>query len=155
MAAREQMGPAVLLDSDRAGLDKERKLVEMMAHGQDSVMLLGDAIRVPNAEGEDVPEFDELLVGLKKMGRTSTTIPARLPAEGNTSLLKRTFTANNWGELTHDVKARIVLHLTDLWWKGEAAPEAATLERARILFGYINERFQKLGAAEATPATLL
>jgi hypothetical protein len=104
MAAREQMGPnrmAVLLDSDRAGLDKARKLVEMMAHGQDSVMLLGDAIRVPNAEGEDVPEFDELLVGLKQMGRTSTTIPARLPAEGNTSLLKRTFTANNWGSRYH------------------------------------------------------
>jgi hypothetical protein len=29
----------------------------------------------------------------------------------------------------------------------------ATLERARILFAYINERFNKLRAAEATPAT--
>ena len=48
MAAREQMGPnrmAVLLDSDRAGLDKAKKLVEMMAHGQDSVMLLGEGLQ--------------------------------------------------------------------------------------------------------------
>jgi len=51
------------------------------------------------------------------------------------------------GELTHEVKARIVLELTDLWWKGTATPAAATLERAKALFDYINERFKKLGAA--------
>lgn len=72
MAAREQMGPnrmAVLLFADRAGLDKARKLVEIMAHGQDSVMLVREAIGIPNAEGEDVAEFDELLIGLKETGR--------------------------------------------------------------------------------------
>ncbi len=156
MAARAQMGPnrmAVLLDSDRAGLDKARKLVEMMAHGQDSVMLLGEAIGISNAEGEDVPEFDELLAGLKQMGRAPGTVPPRLAGEGNTARLKRIFADNNWGALTHDMKARIMLHLTDLWWKGAVAPEPATLARGRILFVYINERFQKLGAAEATPAS--
>lgn len=155
MSAREQMGPnrmAVLLDSDRPGLDKAKKLVAIMAHGQDSVMLLGEAIGIPNAEGEDLAEFDELLAGLKQMGRTPGTIPARLTGEGNVGLLKRTFTENAWGELTHDLKAHVVLQLTDLWWKGGLPPAPATLERSRMLFAYVNERFKKLGAVEATPA---
>jgi len=155
MAAREQMGPnrmAVLLDSDRAGLDKARKLVEIMAHGTDSVMLLGEAIGIPKAQGEDLPEFEELLAGLKQTGRTPTKLAPRRAGEGNVELLQRTFTENALGELTHEVKARIVLELTDLWWKGTATPAAATLERAKALFDYINERFKKLGAAEATPA---
>jgi putative AbiEii toxin of type IV toxin-antitoxin system/AAA ATPase-like protein len=155
MASREQMGPnrmAVLLDSDRAGLDKARKLVELMAHGQDSVILLGEALGIAKAEGEDVPEFSELLVGLKRLGHTPTTVPARLTGEGNVSLLRRTFADNGWGELTHEVKARIVLQLTDSWWKGDSVPESATLERSKALFAFINQRFQKLGAADATPA---
>jgi hypothetical protein len=155
MAAREQMGPnrmAVLLDSDRAGLDKAKKLVEMMAHGQDSVMLLGEAIGIAKAQAEDLAEFDELLAGLKAIGRTPSVIPPRRTGEGNVELLQRTFGENGWGELSHDLKARIALRLTDLWWKGNAVPAPATLERARILFAYINERFNKLRAAEATPA---
>src|SRR5437667_4078619 len=94
MSAREQVGPnrmAVLLDSDRAGLDKARKLVEMMAHGQESVMLLGDAIGIPKAQAEDVPEFNELLSGLKQMGRTPGTIPTKRGGETNVELLQRTF----------------------------------------------------------------
>jgi len=55
--------------------------------------------------------------------------------------------------LTHDLKARIVLNLTDLWWKGAITPAATTIERSKTLFAYINERFKKLGAAEASPAT--
>jgi hypothetical protein len=134
MAAREQMGPnrlAVLLDSDRAGLDKAKKLVEMMAHGQDSVMLLGEAIGIAKAQAEDLAEFDELLAGLKEIGRTPSITPPRRTGEGNVEYLQRIFTENGWGELTHDVKARIVLRLTDLWWKGSLAPAPATLEAPR------------------------
>lgn len=155
MAAREQMGPnrmAVLLDSDRAGLDKARKLVETMAHGQDSVMLLGEATGIPKAQAEDLAEFDELLTGVKQLGRTPVTVPARRAGEGNVELLQRTFIENAWGELTHDEKARVVLSLTDLWWQGAAAPSPATLERSKVLFAFINARFEKLSTAEATPA---
>ena len=155
MSAREQMGPnrmAVLLDSDRAGLDKARKLVEMMAHGQDSVMLLGDAIGVPKAQAEDLPEFEELLAGLRQLGRTPSTVPSRRPGEANVELLHRMFSESGWGELTHDVKARLVLQLTESWWKGAATPALTTLERGKMLFIYVNERFKKLGAVEAKPA---
>jgi hypothetical protein len=156
MAAREQIGPnrmAVLLDSDRPGLDKARKIVEIMAHGQDSVMLLGEAIGIPKAQAEDLPEFDELLMALKQMGCTPTTVPSRQTGEGNVELLQRAFTENAWGELTHDVKARLLLKLTDSWWRGAATPAPATLERSKVLFSYINERFKKLGAIAATPAS--
>jgi len=156
MSAREQMGPnrmAVLLDSDRAGLDKARKLVEMMVHGQDSVMLLGDAIGVPKAQGEDLPEFEELLAGLSQLGRTPATVPTRRPGEANVELLHRMFSESGWGELTHDVKARMVLQLTDSWWRGAATPVPTTLERGKMLFAYVNERFKKLGVIEATPGS--
>jgi hypothetical protein len=155
MSAREQVGPnrmAVLLDSDRAGLDKARKLVEMMAHGQDSVMLLGDAIGISKAQAEDLPEFSELLAGLKGVGRTPATLPTIAPGDTNAELLRRTFAANGWGELSHNEKARIVLQLTDLWRTGAVAPEPTTIERARKLFAFVNERFKKLSANEATPA---
>jgi len=92
MAAREQMGPnrmAVLLDSDRPGLEKAKKLVEIMAHGQDSVMLLGEATGIPKAQGEDLVEFSELLVGLKELGRVPATGLAIRPGEGNVELLRR------------------------------------------------------------------
>ena len=155
MAAREQMGSnrmAVLLDSDRAGLDKARKLVEIMAHGQDSVMLLGEATGIPKAQAEDLAEFDELLAGVKQLGRTPVTVPARRAGEGNVELLQRTFIENSWGELTHDEKARVVLRLTDSWWQGATAPASATLERSKVLFAFISSRFEKLSAVEATPA---
>jgi hypothetical protein len=61
------------------------------------------------------------------------------------------FTENGWGELTHDVKARIVLKLTDLWWQRVGAPEPTTIERSKKLFAVINERFRDLCAAAATP----
>lgn len=155
MSAREQVGPnrmAVLLDSDRAGLDKARKLVEMLAHGQDSVMLLGDVIGVPKAQVEDIPEFDELLAALKEMGRTPTTMPKRRTGETNVELLQRTFMENGWGELTHETKAKLLLHLSDSWRAGTSTPGQATLERAKRLFAHANEVFQTLGAAEARPA---
>lgn len=155
MSAREQVGPnrmAVLLDSDRAGFDKARKLVEMMAHGQDSVMLMGDAVGIAKAQAEDLPEFPELLAGLKEMGRTPATLPPRGPGETNVDFLRNVFAANGWGDLTHEEKARIVLELTNLWWTGVATPETATLERARKLFAFVNARFQKLVSGDATPA---
>jgi AAA domain, putative AbiEii toxin, Type IV TA system/AAA ATPase domain len=153
MAAREQMGPnrmAVLLDSDRPGLEKAKKLVEIMAHGQDSVILLGEAIGIPKAQAEDLPEFDELLAGLKEMGRTPATVPARRAGEGNTDLLRRTFAENAWGELSHEVKARVVLTLTDSWWQRTVTPAATTLERSKKLFAYIRACIQLGGVCQGT-----
>jgi hypothetical protein len=123
-----------------------------MAHGQDSVILLGDAIAVPKAQAEDLAEFDELLVGLKQIGRTPAKVPSKQQGESNVDRMRRTFAENGWEEMTHDIKARIVLALTDSWWQGTSEPSAATLARCKTLFSCINDRFNKLGAADATPA---
>lgn len=114
-------------------------------------MLLGEAIGVTRGQAEDLPEFDELLAGLKQTGRVPTSVPIRRAAETNVELLQRTFTENGWGELTHSIKARIVLNLTDSWWKG-TVPAPATIARAKALIGYVNARFRKLGSVEAAPA---
>lgn len=154
MSAREQMGPnrlAVLLDSDKPGLDKAKKLMEMMAHGQDSVMLLGDAIGIARAQVEDLPEMDELIDALKELGHASLTVPARHAGETNVELLQRTFVENGLGILSHEIKARIVLQLSDSWWRG-TVPNPATLERARGMFKYVNQRFANLATVDATPA---
>lgn len=150
----EQVGPnrmAVLLDSDKPGLDKGKKLIEVLAHGQDSVLLLGQILGIERAEGEDLAEFDELLAGLKKLGYTPTTVPARNTGETNTELLKRLFQENGWGELTKETKAKIVLHTTDIWRDGTTPLEGATLERAKKVFAAVNESFEKLHAKVATP----
>lgn len=154
MSVGEQVGPnrlAVLLDSDKAGLDKAKKLVEVLAHGQDSVMLLGQILGIPKAQAEDLPEFDELMAGLKELGRIPSNVPLRQAGETNVELLQRLFKENGWGDLTHETKARIVLHTTDLWRAGKSAPAANTLQRAKVLFAAVNTAFDKLHAHAATP----
>jgi hypothetical protein len=154
ISSGEQVGPnrmAVLLDSDRAGSDKAKKLVDMLVHGQDSVMLLGDIIGIPRAQAEDIPTFDELLRGLKEMGRIPATAPTKRTGETNVETLKRLFQENGWGELTHEVKAKIVLHTVDLWRSGTLVPEEETLVRARAVISAVNTAFEKLFASTATP----
>lgn len=153
MAVGEQVGPnrlAVLLDSDKAGVDKAKKLVEVLVHAQDSVMLLGTVLGIPKAQGEDIPDFDELLAGLKDSGRTPTTVPRRQTGETNAELLQRLFLENGWGDLTHETKASIVLHTTDLWRSG-TAPTTGTVTRAKTVFAAVNAAFDKLHASAATP----
>jgi len=154
ISSGEQVGPnrmAVLLDSDRAGSDKANKLISMLAHGQDSVMLLGDIIGVPRAQAEDIPTFNELLLGLKEMGRTPASVPAMIAGETNVDLLRRMFQQNGWGELTHEMKAKLVLHTVDLWRSGTLVPEADTLVRARAVVSAVNSAFEKLFANAPTP----
>jgi hypothetical protein len=154
ISSGEQLGPnrmAVLLDSDRAGVDKAKKLIDMLVHGHDSVMLMGDIIGIPRAQAEDIVSFDELLRGLKEMGRTPATVPARKAGETNVELLQRLFHENGWGELTHEVKAKVVLHTVDLWRSGTLVPEEETLVRARAVVSAANSAFEKLFASAATP----
>jgi predicted ATP-dependent endonuclease of OLD family len=155
ISSGEQLGPnrmAVLLDSDRAGADKAKKLIDMLVHGQDSVMLMGDIINIPRAQAEDVPTFDELLRGLKEMGRTPVNAPTRKAGETNVELLQRLFQENGWGDLTHEMKAKVMLHMVDLWRSGTLIPEAETLVRARAVVSAVNSAFDKLFAGGAVLA---
>lgn len=154
MSVGEQVGPnrlAVLLDSDKAGLDKARKLIEVLAHGQDSVMLLGDVLGIPRAEAEDIAEFEELIEGLKSSGRTPSTLPMPQSGEKNTERLQGLFQENGWGQLTHETKATIVLHTANLWSEGKLAPSQHTLARAKVVINAVNKTFDKLHGSTAAP----
>lgn len=156
MSSGEQMGPnrmAVLVDSDKAGLEKAKRLIELLAHGQDSVLLLGSILGIQRAEIEDIPDVDELLAGLKSIGRVPAGAVAKNANETNAEFLRRIYTENGWGELKKEVKAKIVLHTTNLWRDGGNSPKSETLKRARTLFAAINTAFDKLHAKQATPLT--
>ncbi len=114
-------------------------------------MLLGDILGVARAQAEDVPKLDELLRGLKEMGRVPSGSPAGNAGETNVEALHRIFKENGWGELTHELKAKIVLHTVDLWRSGALVPEAETLERGKAIFSAVNSAFERLFASAAMP----
>jgi len=152
MASREQMGPnrmAVLLDSDKAGLNKAKDLVKLLmpeVTKAGNLLLLGDIVGVPGAEIEDLVEPKELLDALKRAGRTYTGTPRRQAGERNVPFLQRVFSENAWGEVTVQEKARIVLALVDTWRTGTTEPHPATLERVAKVFQAINGCFEQLFA---------
>lgn len=153
MASREQMGPnrmAVLLDSDQAVPNKAKDLVRLLtAEGGSAgnVLLVGDILKIPGAEIEDVVESGELVAALRAAGKTFATTPTRQPGETNVPFLRRAFAENGWGEVTVQDKARIVLALVDSWRSRGTSPQPATLARASDVFTAINECFDRLFAA--------
>ena len=147
MAIREQVGPnriAVLLDSDKAGTDQARRLVEILVHGSESLKLIGDILNVKRGTVEDVVESAELLDALANIGRQPTGTPSRRQDETNVELLRRLFRENGWGELTVEEKAKIVLTVVDVWSSKGRAPADASLARARLVFDSINKTFEVL-----------
>ena len=148
MVAREQVGPnrmAVLLDSDKAGTDQAKRLIEdILIHGSESLLLIGDVLSIPRAQVEDLAEPDELMVALHKIGRNPKGKPSRATDETNVEFLKRLFKENGWGELDKEEKARLALALSDDWRSGKVKPDAATVERAKKVFSAINTCFEKL-----------
>jgi AAA ATPase domain len=149
MASREQMGPnrmAVLLDSDEAGLNKAKALVRLLTAEGGSVLLVGDILKIEGAEIEDLVEPGELVAALRAAGKTFATTRTRQPGETNVPFLRRVFAENNWGELTVQDKARIVLALVDSWRSRAASPQPATLARASDVFTAINNCFDRLFA---------
>lgn len=146
MAAREQMGPnrlAVLLDSDKAGLDKANKLVKLFLEGSENVLLVGNILGTRQAQVEDLVEPSEIMEALRRRGRAPAGTPARRPDESNVPFLRRLYAEKGWGDLTYDEKARILLTLADAWSRDlPVAPE--TEARARKVFQAVNECFERL-----------
>jgi len=147
MAAREQVGPnriAILLDSDKAGTEQARRLIDMLVHGSDSLRLIGDIINVKRATVEDIAEPSEFLNALKKMGRDATGAPTRKKDETNVQFLSRLFKENSWGDLSMEEKAKLVLELVDYWRSNESEPAKETIARARLVFASVNACFDAL-----------
>ncbi len=152
MVPREQMGPnrmAMLLDSDAWGKSKAKDLIKVLtAEGSSAgnVLLVGEILKIQEAEIEDLVEPAELVVALRVSGKMPVTPPTRQVGETNVPFLRRVFAENGWGELTVQEKARIVLALVDSWRSRGASPERATLARASDVFAAINDCFDRLFA---------
>ncbi len=147
ISAEEQMGPnrmAVLLDSDKMGLQKAHDLVDMLVHGRDAVLLLGDLLGTPQAQAEDIADPADLLKALEAIGRKPAAAIAPKSGETNVPFLKRVFAENKWGEVTPPDKARLVLAVVDAWRSGDTKPSAEVLRRASLVFTAVNERFARL-----------
>jgi hypothetical protein len=78
-------------------------------------------------------------------------VPTLKAGETNVELLQRLFQENGWGDLTHETKAKVVLHTVDLWRSGTLVPDEDTLVRARAVVSAVNSAFEKLFASAVTP----
>jgi hypothetical protein len=136
---------AVLLDSDKTGTDKASKLVEMMAHGNDSVLLIGALLNRKNAEIEDLLEVKELLAAVKAAGHKIPAAVTPNAGESNCEFIERVYKVGAFGvEFEKAEKANVILKLVDSWRDKSGKPDDKTLERAKGLCKDINERFEKL-----------
>jgi len=147
MSAREQVGPnriAVLLDSDKTGTDKAHKLVEMLAHGTDSVLLMGKLLNKNNAEIEDMLEVSELVAAVKAAGHKFPAGATPEAGETHSDFINRIYKDKKFGVFEKEEKAKVILKLVDSWRDGSVKPDDKTLDRAKNLFKEVNERFEKL-----------
>jgi hypothetical protein len=128
----------VLLDADKAGLDKAAKLKRDLLRQDRSVALMSDTdlLGRPNVEMEDVISRASLAVGLEKRKGPFKSTQAKTAAT-NVAFLRAVYDENGWGELTHDEKALIILAVVDMWREG-TGPDADTLVNAeRVIAGLI------------------
>jgi hypothetical protein len=147
MSAREQVGPnriAVLLDSDKAGTDKAQKLVEMLAHGTDSVLLMGTLLGKKRAETEDLLEISELIAAVKAVGHAFPEGETPKAGENHVEFINRIYHDKGFGVFEKAEKAKVILRAVDSWRDGSVKPDDKTLTRAKGLFKEINARFEKL-----------
>jgi 5S rRNA maturation endonuclease (ribonuclease M5) len=131
----------VLLDGDKAGLEKAAKLKSDMLHRNGAVALMSDAdlLGIPGAQVEDVIDRNELLAAVSLVRPGAKTAPGSFVS--NVEFLKAVYVLNGWGELAHAEKARIVLALVDSWRSGSAIPGAKTLANTGKLIDGLVARF--------------
>lgn len=131
----------VLLDADRAGLDKANKLKRDMLRRTGAVALMSDPdlLNLAKAEVEDVVERAELLAAVESHRGKPTAAPTPEP-QTNVSYLKSLYEANGWGTLSREEKAALVLKLVDTW-RGGSPPSTTTLDRASKVIAGLVSRF--------------
>jgi predicted ATPase len=130
----------VLLDADKAGIDKAANLKrELLKHDQ-AVALMSDAdfLAKPDVEVEDIVSRAELMAAVKQHKGKFTTAKAK--ASTAVPFLKEVYRENGWGDLTHQEKALVVHALVELWRAGKG-PDEDTLNNAEQVIHGIGRRF--------------
>ncbi len=139
---REDQELVVLLDADKAGLNKASQLKRDLMPGGKGVALISDAdlLAIPDTEVEDVLERGDLMAALSAFKGRQMKLPP-VPASTNVLLMKQVYAAEGLGDFSHAEKAQLILHLIDTWRNGTATPSTQTLSRAETVFAGLAGRF--------------
>ncbi|MBI5536873.1 MAG: AAA family ATPase [Deltaproteobacteria bacterium] len=130
----------VLLDADKAGLDKATKLKrELLQHDQGVALISDpDLLGPPGIEVEDVVSRGEFTAALQQhKGKFKAT---KAKATTNVQFIREVYQENGWGDLTHGEKALLVLALVDHWRTGKG-PDDETLDNAEKVIAGLAKRF--------------
>lgn len=130
----------VLLDADKAGIEKAATLKRELLKQDQTIALMSDAdfLAKPDVEVEDIVSRAELMAAIKQHRGKFTTAKAK--ATTAVPFLKEVYRENGWGDLTHQEKAFVTLALIELWRAGKG-PDADTLNNAEQIIDGIKQRF--------------
>jgi predicted ATP-dependent endonuclease of OLD family len=131
----------VLLDGDKAGLEKGGQLRRELLPGGKAVALISDAdmLGVPQTQVEDVIDRDELLAAVKKL-KGSFNTPAK-ESSLNVPFMQQLYTENGWGDFTHERKVECLVAVVDGWRTKTTPASTSTLSRAETLLRGLAGRF--------------
>jgi hypothetical protein len=132
----------VLLDADRAGIDKAGQLRRDLLPGGKSVALLSDPdlLGVAHAEVEDVICRAELVAAVAKLKGATFKTPER-PAALNVPFMQQLYSVNEWGDFSKEAKAECLLAVVDGWRTTETPASAETLAKAEKILKGLYGRF--------------
>jgi predicted ATP-dependent endonuclease of OLD family len=130
----------VLLDADKAGIEKAATLKRELLKRDEAVVLMSDPdmLALPDVEVEDIMSRAELVAAIQQhKGKFKMT---KAKAATAVPFLKEVYRENGWGELTHQEKALVMLALVELWRTGKG-PDADTLNNAEKVIEGLKRRF--------------
>ncbi len=132
----------VLLDGDKAGLEKGGQLRRDLLPGGKAVALMSDSdiLGVPQAQVEDVIHRDELLAAVTRLKGAGFTMPAKASVL-NVPFMQQLYTENGWGDFTHERKVECLVAVVDGWRTKTVPASHETLSRAETVLRGLAARF--------------
>jgi hypothetical protein len=139
-SAEQQL--VVLLDGDKAGIEKGGQLRRDLLPGGKSVALMSDPdiLALAQAQVEDVIHRDELLAAVTKINGAGFKVPAK-PASLNVPFMQQLYAENGWGDFTHERKVECLVAVVDGWRTKLTPASADTLVKAEQLLRGLPGRF--------------
>ncbi|MFN3201621.1 MAG: AAA family ATPase [Bradymonadia bacterium] len=127
----------VLLDADKAGLNKATTLKKELLPQDGAVALMsdGDLLGQPGVEVEDIITRDELLATVESLKGAEPKKAKAGAAKNNVQFLKAIYKESGWGEFTHQEKATVVMSLVDSWREGKEPSDETLSICEKVLVG--------------------
>jgi hypothetical protein len=132
----------VLLDGDKAGVEKAAQLQRDLLPGGNSVVLMSDPdiLDTRQAELEDIVHRDELLSAVTRLKGPNFKMPEK-PTALNVPFMNQLYNLNGWGAFNHERKVECLLAVIDGWRTKSDPPSPATLKNAERFLRGLASRF--------------